>query len=617
MASQLSAASPPTFTIEESTVAQLQRAMADGKLTAVELVSYYIARIEQFDPVLNAFISVNRKAVKVAAELDEERSQGITRGPLHGIPIVIKDNINTADMPTTGGCAALADLQPAEDAFVVARLREAGAIVLGKANLHELACSGESVSSLGGQVRNPYQLDYTPGGSSGGTAVAIAANLAVCGLGSDTINSVRSPASACNIVGLRPTAGRVSRSGLMPVSLTQDVIGPMGRRVADVAVLLEAISADDPDDPMTARSAGHPVGQLGSDERDGYQSALNSEGLVGKRLGIVPSLWGAAAVHAPVNKVVDEAIATMELLGAQVVELAVHIDIDQMLSELSLNLWEGKLHLNHYFESLGDSAPVKTLKMLLEAEKERGVHPSIKPTLEEMEAIDTPLGSSEYWQRLYPRRAEIRQFLANLFKRYQIDALIYPHQRRTVARIGESQKERNGFLAVACGFPAITFPIGFVSIPDGELPVGIELMAQPFEEGQLLQMAYAYEQHAQVRRAPSLSAADLSNINLLGVSVADTEAAAPTDEREKLGGGAREKEKAEQKRKRAKPRTKRVKSESVKPESVESESVESESVKTENMEFESVESESVESESVESESVKSESVKLDDSAPKA
>ena len=479
--------------------------MASGELSAADLVAYYIARIDEFDSALNAFITVNKQAPSAADELDKERAGGHVRSALHGIPIVIKDNINTADMPTTGGCLALSKLQPAQDAFVVAQLRKAGAIILGKANLHELACSGESVSSLGGQVRNPYSLEHTPGGSSGGTAVAIAANLAVCGLGSDTINSVRSPASACNIVGLRPTLGRVSRSGLMPVSLNQDVIGPMGRTVEDVAALLEIISESDPNDPMTARSVGHSsVAQPSTSGKNHYGKSLSKDGLSEKRIGIVADLWGHDPVHAGVNQLVSSALSSMESLGAQTVELAVHVDIEQMLSEFSLNLWEGSLHLNQYLESMGESAPVKTLEDLL---KTNNVHPSIVPTLEKMASVDTPLGSSEYWQRLYPRRVQLRKLLTHLFQQYQLDALVYPHQKRPVARIGERQQERNGFLAAACGFPAITFPVGFVTEGKSELPVGIELMAQPFEEKKLLQMAYAYEQAVQPRRKPHLNGA--------------------------------------------------------------------------------------------------------------
>ena len=524
MASQLSAASP-LFTIEEATIAQLQSAMSDGILTAVDLVNYYIARIERFNDALNAVISINPKALEVAAELDEARSKDSICGPLHGIPIVVKDNIDTVDMPTTGGCAALANSQPTKDAFVVAQLKEAGAIILGKANLHELACSGESVSSLGGQVRNPYNLGHTPGGSSGGTAVAIAANLAACGLGTDAVNSVRSPASACNVVGLRPTSGRVSRSGLMSVTLTQDVIGPMGRSVSDVATLLDVISLDDADDPMTARSAGHPVGQLGSDSSTGYQHWLEADGLAGKRLGIIPSLWGQKPVHSAVNKVVSEAISTMESLGAQVVELAVNVDIDQMFAELSLNVLEGKLHLDQYFESLGESAPIESLESLLKVGKGTDkVHASVVPMLEKMDAIDTPLGLDDYWQRLYPRRAELRQLLAHLFQRYQIDALVYPHQRQLVSRIGEPQKERNGFLAAACGFPAIAFPAGFAQAAGGDLPIGVELMAQPFEEGKLLQMAYAFEQKVNLRRSPDLSVIETLDVAELEKTERETQA---------------------------------------------------------------------------------------------
>jgi amidase len=488
---------PDAFKLEEATIAGLQSAMARQEISATTLVGEYIARIEQFDPQLNAFICLNPRALEIAAQLDAERAKGALRGPLHGIPIVLKDNINTAELPTTGGCVALKRLQPTADAFVVARLREAGAIVLGKTNLHELACSGETISALGGQTHNPYHLDYTPGGSSGGTAAAVAANLAVAGLGSDTFNSVRSPASACSLVGLRPTTGLVSRDGLMPVSLTQDVIGPMARTVTDVAVLLDVIATDDPQDPMTARSAGQ---RRGSYQRALTQRVLKKVGLRGMRLGIVPSLWGQDEPHAQVNAITKEAIVSLKALGAQTQELAVNIDIDQMIAELSLNVLEGKLHFEKYLESLGKAAPVKTLQSLL---KSGTLHPSIEPLIKQMQAVESPLGDDEYWQRRYARRAELRQILSHIFQHYRLDALLYPHQRQLVAPIGQTQQERNGFLAAASGFPAITLPAGFSK---AGLPVGIELMAMPFQEAKLLQMAYAYEQKTQWRRPPELSA---------------------------------------------------------------------------------------------------------------
>ena len=489
MASQTPAASD-TFEIAEATIAELQQAMARNELSACTLLDFYLARIERLDPQFNAVLSLNPQARKTAKTLDEEREAGELRGPLHGIPLIIKDNIDTAEMPTTGGCTALADLQPSDDAFVVAQLRQAGAIILGKANLHELAYSGETVSSLGGQTHNPYNLSYTPGGSSGGSAVAIAANFAAAGLGTDTINSVRSPASACNIVGLRPTAGLISRDGLMPVALSQDTIGPMGRTVTDIATLLEVMAIDDHNDPMTARSAGQ--------QTSGYRPFLKESGLQGMRLGIVRSLFGQAPQHQSVNQLMDNALSTMGELGGQCLELSVRIDVDSLIEEISVTLWEGKLHLNQYLEDLGTAAPVKNLKALL---KSGTAHPSVQPILKRLQKIDTPLGNGEYWQRLYPRRAELRQLLTHIFQQYRLDALVYPHQKQPVAPIGETQKGRNGFLASASGFPAITFPAGFT--PEG-LPVGIELMAQPFQEARLLQMAYAYEQTTHWRRRPEL-----------------------------------------------------------------------------------------------------------------
>ena len=234
--------------IEEASIDELQAAMAGGALTSRALVQHYLDRIARYDkegPKLNAFLLVNPRALEEAGRLDEERAAKGPRGPLHGIPVVVKDNMNTADLPTTGGSLAFQGAQPRADAFIVAKLRAAGAVILGKTNLHELARAGTTVSSLGGQTLNPYDLSRTPGGSSGGTAVAVSANLATVGLGSDTVNSIRSPASACDLVGLRPTRGLVSRSGIIPAALTQDMAGPIARSVKDAAIVLEAIQGTD------------------------------------------------------------------------------------------------------------------------------------------------------------------------------------------------------------------------------------------------------------------------------------------------------------------------------------------------------------------------------------
>src|SRR6267378_2618203 len=400
--------------IEEATIDELQGAMSAGELTSHALVQHYLDRIARFDkqgPKLDAFLLVNSRALEEADRLDQERASKGPRGPLHGIPIVLKDNMNTADLPTTGGSLAFAGAQPQADAFIVSRLRAAGAVILGKTNLHELARAGTTVSSLGGQTLNPYDLSRTPGGSSGGTAVAVAANMASVGLGSDTVNSIRSPASACDVVGLRPTRGLVSRSGIIPAALTQDMGGPIGRTVADVAVVLEVIQGPDAKDPTTVDSAGMV--------KRTYREALVQDGLRGARIGVLRSFFGAKPEHEEVNRVVGEAIARMRNLGAEPVELQVPLDVKQVIAILEEN---------------------------------------------------------------------------------KLDAIVYPHQKRLVVPIGESQVERNGFLASITGFPAITVPAGFSS---GGVPIGVELLGRPFAEPTLFKLASAYERGTHNRRPPA------------------------------------------------------------------------------------------------------------------
>ena len=243
------------FAIEETTIASVQQALQSKATSCRQIVRAYLDRIAAYDrngPALNSILTLNPKALAEADRLDAERAAGAAMGPLHCVPLVLKDNYNTADLPTTGGSATLAGMQPPADAFVVARLRRAGAIILGKTNMHEFALAGTTISSLGGQTLDAYDLTRTPGGSSGGTGVAVAANLALAGTGSDTVNSIRSPASANALVGIRPTKGLLSRSGIMPVSETQDAIGPIARNVADAARLLEVMAGYDPNDPSTA-----------------------------------------------------------------------------------------------------------------------------------------------------------------------------------------------------------------------------------------------------------------------------------------------------------------------------------------------------------------------------
>ena len=292
-----------SFRVEEATIAGIHQAMADRSLTCRQLVQAYLDRIVAYDhngPALNAILTLNPKALAEADARDVDYARSGPAGPLHCIPLVLKDNYNTADMPTTGGSASLAGAQPNADAFVVAKLRKAGAIILAKANMHEFASGGITVSSLGGQTRNPYDFSRTPGGSSGGTGAAVAANFALAGTGSDTVNSIRSPASANALVGIRPTKGLISRAGIMPVSEAQDAIGPIARTVADAARLLEVMAGYDPNDPATAWS----VGQVPA----GYGAFVAAGGLNGARIGVLKTLFGLKPEHREVNAVMAGAV---------------------------------------------------------------------------------------------------------------------------------------------------------------------------------------------------------------------------------------------------------------------------------------------------------------------
>src|SRR5262245_40513882 len=304
---QSQAGRPSTFVPEEATISAIHDALASRAVTCVQVVQAYLRRIEAYDdrgPGLNAIISINRAAVETAAELDKVQtfSRGALR-PLHCIPAILKDNYDTADMPTTGGSVTLASSIPLRDAVVVRKLREAGAIILAKANLMELARGGTTVSSLGGQTKNPYDLTRTPGGSSGGTGAAIAASFAITGTGSDTGQSIRSPASAQSLVGLRPTRGLISRSGIIPLSTTQDEAGPITRTVEDAARMLDVMAGYDPEDPITAFS----VQKIPKT----YTAFLDRDGLKGSRIGVLMDFFGSEEVHRQVNVVTEAAIKKM------------------------------------------------------------------------------------------------------------------------------------------------------------------------------------------------------------------------------------------------------------------------------------------------------------------
>src|SRR5579871_6471052 len=298
------------FHLEEATITSIHAAFAQGALTCVQLTRAYLNRIEAYNlkgPALHAIITVNPQAEAQAAALDRQyRDNRAGVGSLHCIPIILKDNFDTADRPTSGGNLSMKNSRPSKDAFTVAKMRKAGALILAKANMQEFARGGLSISSLGGQVLNPYDLTRTPGGSSGGTGASIAANLATVGTGSDTGQSIRSPSSANNLVGVRPTRGLVSRRGVIPASETQDEVGPIARNATDAALLLDVMAGYDADDPVTAYGRGHNA--------QSYTHLLRADALRGARIGVMTNLFGKEDRHRDVNKVMEEAIAKMQSL---------------------------------------------------------------------------------------------------------------------------------------------------------------------------------------------------------------------------------------------------------------------------------------------------------------
>jgi Asp-tRNA(Asn)/Glu-tRNA(Gln) amidotransferase A subunit family amidase len=489
--------SDPKASVMELSIADVQARFAQGRLTCTELTQRLLQRIERYDkqgPCLNALLTVSPHALETARQKDREYvSNPAAVGPLHGIPVIVKDNYNTADLPTTGGSVVLAHARPQHDCFVVQQLRKAGALIFAKANLTELAMGGTTISSLGGQTRNPYDVLRTPGGSSGGTAAAIAANFGIIGTGSDTGQSIRSPASATNLVGLRPTRGLVSRSGILPISTTQDEAGPITRCVADAARMLDVMAGYDPDDPITAfgrRQKPHS-----------YVSFLERDGLCGARIGLITDLLGTEAIHAEVNVAVHHAIQLMEQLGATVLRLTVP-HLTTLTADLRLGRFEFHAAFNRYLAQLGPGAPVKSLTEFL---ADGRFHPSIKSSLEMYAAVAEGTGSAEYKSQWWGREA-LRQAIMTIMAHHDLDAVLYPHQKRLVASIGKEQIERNGVLSNGTGFPAITFPGGFSrpthSAPLG-IPIGIELLGPEWSEPQLIRFAYAFEQAAQLRRPPA------------------------------------------------------------------------------------------------------------------
>ena len=482
--------------LDEASVSSIHAALDARTVTCAQVVRHYLDRIAAYDdrgPGVNAIISINPRAIEVAEQMDRLPPAARYGRPLHCIPVVLKDNFHTADMPTTGGSVTFAKMQTPADGFVVKKLREAGAIVVAKANLHELARAGTSVSSLGGQTKNPYDLTRTPGGSSGGTGAAIAANFGVLGTGSDTGQSIRSPSSANSLVGLRPTRGLVSRAGVMPFSTTQDEAGPITRTVEDAARMLDVMAGYDPADPITAFSNGKIPRT--------YTASLDAAGLKGARLGLLTDFIGSEPIHADVNHVVDGAVARMRSMGATVVRVNIP-SLEELTRGLSLMTLEFKATFDRYLAALGPVSPVKSLEEFVA----RGeFHESMRRGLEGDRNVSDGPASPDYL-RMFARRETLRQAVMTVMAANRLDAILYPHQKRLVVPIGEDQADRNGVLSNSTGFPALTFPGGFspatATAPIG-VPVGLELLGPEWSEPVLFKLAHAFEQAAKIRTPPS------------------------------------------------------------------------------------------------------------------
>jgi Asp-tRNA(Asn)/Glu-tRNA(Gln) amidotransferase A subunit family amidase len=493
--SRARAQQPAPFHLQEVTIAGIHSAFAAGRLTCAQLTRAYLDRIEAYNlkgPALRAIITVNPRAMDVAAEMDRQYKANASRvGSLHCVPIILKDNFNTADMPTTAGNVGMKSSQPSADAFTVAKVRSAGALILGKANMSEFARGGMSLSSLGGQVLNPYDLTRTPGGSSGGTGAAVAANLALIGTGSDTGQSIRSPASANSLVGVRPTRGLVSRSGVVPNSQTQDEVGPIARTVTDAALLLDVMAGYDATDPITAFGISRTP--------KSYTHLLNKAALKGARIGVMTNLFGDAERHREVNRVMAGVISRMESLGATVVRFTLP-EYDTLAPVVATATLEARTVMDRYFSTLGPNAPVRSFAQLVAAKSS-----AAQNTLEEELAAADGMNGQDYKNRML-NRDKLRLAVAAKVADLRLDAILYPLQKILPVPItADDQAERNGTLSNGTGFPAVTFQAGF-SAPSASaslgVPVGAELLGLDYSEDRLLAYAYAFEQAAGVRKPP-------------------------------------------------------------------------------------------------------------------
>jgi len=483
------------FDVRETTIAHTQEAIRSGRVTCRQLVEAYIKRVKAYDQTthLNSMILLNPEALADADRLDAEFKRTHKLRPLHGIVVIVKDNYDTKGLQTTGGSLAMKGNVPVTDAFMVKRLREAGAIVLGKSNMAEWAFSPYvTESSIAGITRNPYALDRVPAGSSGGTAAAVAASLGEVGVGTDTGNSIRGPSSHNDLVGIRPTIGLTSRDGIIPLNFFADVGGPMARTVADAATVLGVVAGYDPADPITKMSEGKA-------ETD-YTKYLVKDGLRGARIGVVRRYVDAETGDPQVKALMEKAIADLKAQGAEIVDPFVIPDYDKLTDRLGcgdfqkdLNTYLSEHAPNAYYRSLSEIVDSGLYLPYIEAQMKRSVAPKTEAQQARGPCVDT------YHD---PKKIAFRDAVLGEMEKNYVDALIYPTWSNPPRKVGDMKSpagDNSQVLSPQTGFPAITVPMGFTH---ESLPAGLTFVGRSFSEGLLIKYAYAYEQATKHRRPP-------------------------------------------------------------------------------------------------------------------
>ena len=488
------------FPIEETTITQLHAAYLKGRTTAREVTQAYLDRIAAYDkrgPYLNALITVNAGALADAAKLDAAlKSTGKLVGTLHGIPVIVNDNIDTSDMQTSSGVALFKDFRPPKDAFIVGRLRAAGAIILAKSSLSELAMGlADTINSvLPGFTRNPYNTAYASGGSSGGTGVAIAANFGTVGVGTDTGGSVRAPSSINNLVGIRPTVGLVSRTGMAPLDSQRDTPGPMARTVEDAARLLDVIVGVDPADPRSAAAQTRipPT----------YTAFLDKAGLKGARIGVLrQALKLQDGVDPRVARLFETAIADLRTAGAEIVDDFTVSGFERFPRPPQTPA-RSKADWENYFAYEGPTFPVKTVAELRDAPSGKGVHPLHAARVAEIAAITKSPEEDPATVKGRKDEQMYRDAFGAAMDAARVDALVFPvwtFPPKINGDRGQTPQGQLTFIGSATQWPVVVVPMGFV---DENLPIGFQFFGRPWTEGQLIRFAYAYEQISHHRRVP-------------------------------------------------------------------------------------------------------------------